>query len=234
MTRIAVVTGAAGGIGAATCEVLEGYGWEVVGLDRLPVERPNSLIVDVSEPDAVEKAFNSLARIDALVNNAALQLFKPLDATTVEDWDRLSDANLRGPFVCLRAARNRLIEARGAVVNIGSVHAQATSSSVAAYAATKGGLVAFTRAAAVELAQHGVRVNAVLPGAIDTVALRQGFDRSNAAERKLIDRTPLHRIGEPREVAEAIAFLVDVERSGFITGSSLVVDGGALARLSTE
>ena len=95
-------------------------------------------------------------------------------------------------------------------------------------------LVALTRAAALELAADGVRVNAVLPGAVDTEALREGLSRRRDAEAILISRTPLGRIGRPEEVAEAILFLADADRSSFITGQSLVVDGGALAQLSTE
>ena len=114
------------------------------------------------------------------------------------------------------------------------MHARATSQSIAAYAATKGGLTAFTRAAALELGASGVRVNAILPGAIETPALRVGFPRTPGAEDVLVRRTPLRRIGTPRDVAHAVAFLVDDERAGFITGQDLVVDGGALAQLSTE
>jgi NAD(P)-dependent dehydrogenase (short-subunit alcohol dehydrogenase family) len=119
-------------------------------------------------------------------------------------------------------------------VNVASVHGLATSQSVAAYAASKGGLIALTRAAALELAAEGVRVNAVVPGAIETEALREGFSRRQNAEELLISRTPLGRIGSPRDVAEAILFLADASRSSFITGQTIVVDGGALAQLSTE
>jgi NAD(P)-dependent dehydrogenase (short-subunit alcohol dehydrogenase family) len=133
--------------------------------------------------------------------------------------------------------REQLIATRGAVVNVASVHAFATSRNIAAYAASKGGLMAFTRAAALELAPHDVRVNAVLPGAVDTPALRDGLGRSGAAtaaEANLIGRTPLQRIGRPSDIAHAILFLADHQRSSFITGQGLVVDGGALTRLGTE
>jgi NAD(P)-dependent dehydrogenase (short-subunit alcohol dehydrogenase family) len=161
-------------------------------------------------------------------------MFKSTKQLSVEDWDDVARVNLRGAFVCLKAVRARLIESRGAVVNVASVHASATSDATAAYAASKGGLVAFTRAAALELGPEGVRVNTVSPGAIDTAALRAGLDRTPDSESTLVARTPLLRIGEPSDVAEAIAFLLDHDRSGFITGQELVVDGGALARLGTE
>ena len=234
MKPVVVVTGAAGGIGSATCDLLESYGWEVVAVDRLSVDRPGALMVDIADADAVTAALSALPRVDALVNNAALQLYKSLLDTTVEEWDAVAAVNIRGAFVCLKAVHRQLQETRGSVVNVGSVHASATSHSIAAYAATKGGLSAFTRAAAIEMAPLGIRVNAVLPGATDTPALREGFSREADAERTLVEQTPLKRIGDPRDVAQAIAFLIDQDRSSFITGQEFVVDGGALARLSTE
>jgi NAD(P)-dependent dehydrogenase (short-subunit alcohol dehydrogenase family) len=234
VSPVVVVTGAAGGIGSATCDLLEGYGWDVIAVDRLALDRRNALQVDIADADAVTAALSALSRVDALVNNAALQLYKSLLETTVEEWDAVAAVNIRGAFVCLKAVHRQLAQARGSVVNVGSVHASATSHSIAAYAATKGGLSAFTRAAAIEMAPLGVRVNTVLPGAVDTPALRDGFSRNADAEQTLIDRTPLKCIGDPRDIAQAIAFLIDRERSQFITGQDLVVDGGALARLSTE
>ena len=229
-----MVTGAAGGIGVATCDLLENYGWDVIAVDRLPTERPGALQLDIADADAVATALSALPRVDALVNNAALQLYKSLLETTVEEWDAVAAVNIRGAFVCLKAVHSQLAAAKGSVVNVSSVHASATSHSIAAYAATKGGLSAFTRAAAIEMAPFGVRVNAVLPGAIDTLALRAGFSRKAEAEQALIDRTPLKCIGHPGDVAQVIAFLVDQKRAAFITGQDFAVDGGALARLSTE
>ena len=234
MDRAALVTGAAGGIGSATCDVLEGYGWEVVGVDRRPVDRPGALRIDLADAPAITSALEALPRVDALVNNAATQLYKPLLETTVAEWDEIARVNIRAAFVCLKAVHGHLGRTRGAVVNVSSVHARATSASIAAYAATKGGLAAFTRAAAIEMAPLGIRVNCVLPGAVDTPALREGLARRDGSERTLVERTPLRRIGAPRDVAEAIAFLLDRDRSGFVTGHELAVDGGALARLSTE
>jgi NAD(P)-dependent dehydrogenase (short-subunit alcohol dehydrogenase family) len=140
----------------------------------------------------------------------------------------------------MQAAHEALQVSRGAVVNVASVHAIATSVGAAPYAASKAAIVALTRAAALEWAPE-VRVNAVLPGAIDTPMLRQGVQRwaisSDAVEPAIVElgaRIPLGRIGRPDEVAQAILFLADSDRSSFITGQTLVADGGALTRLSTE
>jgi NAD(P)-dependent dehydrogenase (short-subunit alcohol dehydrogenase family) len=233
MRRVAVVTGAAGAIGSATCELLDRHGWEIVGVDLRPTGLPNEITLDLADHGAVMARLGAIERVDALVNNAALQLFKPLADTTVEEWDAVVAVNLRGAFVSLKAVQPQLTAAAGAVVNVGSVHALATSRSISAYAASKGGLAAFTRAAALELAP-AVRVNAVVPGAVESPALREGFSRRDGAERELVERTPLGRVGEPGDIAEAVAFLIDAERSAFVTGQQIVVDGGALARLSTE
>jgi glucose 1-dehydrogenase len=232
--RTVVVTGAMGGIGAAVCDHLESVGWAVVGLDRLPSVRRGALTVDMGDQAAIAEALCALPVVDALVNNAALQLFKPLADTGTDEWDELQRVNLRAPWLCLKSLLPQLTASRGAVVNVASVHAFATSLSIGAYATTKGGLVAFTRAAALEFAERGIRVNAVVPGAIDTPALRAGFARRADAEAGLIAQTPLRRLGSPRDVAALVAFLIDSSQSGFITGASISVDGGVLAKLSSE
>jgi glucose 1-dehydrogenase len=232
--RTVVVTGALGGIGTAVCEHLAELGWNVIGTDRLASDRPGALQLDISDGPAIERVLGALPRVDGLVNNAAIQLYQPLVDTDSEAWDEVHRVNLRAPWLCVKALHRQLAAGRGAVVNIASVHAVATSLSIGAYATMKGGLAAFTRAAALELAEHGVRVNSVLPGAIETPALRAGLGRTADAEQGLIARTPLHRIGSPREVATVVAFLLDGDQSGFITGAAIPVDGGVLARLSSE
>jgi NAD(P)-dependent dehydrogenase (short-subunit alcohol dehydrogenase family) len=242
------VTGVAGGIGLATARRLSASGYRVFGLDQSAapegVELAGYAIIDLGQhealPVAVERLLEGVEALELLVNNAALQLCAPLEATSVEELRAVLDVNLVAPFALTQHCLARLERARGAVVNVASVHALATSRHIAAYAASKGGLVALTRALALELAGRGVRVNAVLPGAIDTPMLAAGLERAagagDAAARLAAfgARHPVGRVGSPDEIASAIEYLADPARASYITGATLVVDGGVTARLSTE
>lgn len=249
MRRIAVITGAAGGIGRATVEAFAQAGWTTIAVDRQEAGGyPDGVEfrqVDVADPPAVADLFGWLGThapsLDALVNNAAIQICKPLVETTIEDWDTVMASNLRSVFVTAREAYPLLKAARGAIVNVSSVHAVATSPQMAAYAASKGGLMALTRAMALEFARDGIRVNAILPGAVDTPMLHAGLMRGHvrgaSLEERMQDlarRTVMGRIGKPEEIARIILFLADSAQSSFMTGQSIIVDGGATARLSTE
>jgi NAD(P)-dependent dehydrogenase (short-subunit alcohol dehydrogenase family) len=249
MAPRALITGAAGGVGQATVEAFVGHGWQVVGVDRddssSAPKGAQLWKTDLSKANAVEEIIQRLRHtgdtLDALVNNAAIQLVKPIPDTTLEEWDAVHQINLRAIFSLSRSALPLLLAARGAIVNVSSVHALATSANLAAYASSKGALLALTRAMALEFGPAGVRVNAVLPGAVDTRMLREGLARDQfgpgSVEQKVEAmgaRTALGRIGRPAEIANAILFLADHDRSSYITGQALVVDGGALARLSTE
>ncbi len=250
MKRLALITGAARGIGAATTELFAADGWEVVAVDKIEkAEVPQGASywrVDLADPADVEDMFDRLTsnttRLDALINNAAIQLNKPMLETTNEEWERVQAINVQAIFAGSKLAHPLLREAGGAIVNVSSVHALATSVNVAAYAASKGSVLALTRAMALEFAAGGVRVNAVMPGAIETEMLRAGLDRSHrlpgaspeAKLKALGARIALGRVGRPEEIARTILFLADSDQSSYITGAALVVDGGALARLSTE
>lgn len=248
MTRVAVVTGSTYGIGRATAARFSEAGWWVVGIDRVAANAEGSLIrivADLSVPAEVERAFERIGaehgHVDALVNNAAVQLGRSLGETGADEWDELMAINVRAIFLTVRAALP-LLATPASIVNVGSVHSLATSVNVAAYAASKGAVAALTRAMAVELAPRGIRVNGVLPGAIDTAMLREGLRRGQPDTRtsddelleELARRTVLGRIGQAEEVARSIYFLSDPLWSSFVTGHLLVVDGGATARLSTE
>lgn len=246
MTRVAVITGAAGGIGCATVKLFRSMGWYVVGVDVHELDSSDrSICVDLSDANQSARAFKSImkteGRIDALVNNAASQLCKSILETTSEDWNAVIACNLSAVFYATRNAHPLLKKVAGSIVNVSSVHALATSPNISAYAASKGGVTAFTRAAALEFAADNIRVNAVLPGATQTKMLLSGLARNHLSAEgegsalvELSRRHPLKRVGQPAEIAEAIMFLADGEKSAFITGQSIVVDGGVLAKLSSE
>jgi NAD(P)-dependent dehydrogenase (short-subunit alcohol dehydrogenase family) len=249
--KTVLITGAGGGIGRATVKLFSEYGWQVIGVDRNPFGEPfpeRGLYIeeDISDGENLEGIFK-VARaytdsLHALVNNAAIQISKPMLETSVEEWDAVMASNLRSVFLGVKLAHPLMKGAGGgAIVNVSSVHAVATSMNIAAYAASKGGLLALTRAMAIEFAADNIRVNAILPGAVDTPMLRAGFNRGhvgsgNIQERleNLARKTVNGRVGRPEEIAHAIYFLADDTQSSFMTGQALIVDGGATARLSTE
>ncbi|MFH2104552.1 MAG: SDR family oxidoreductase [Chloroflexota bacterium] len=248
--KTVLITGAAGGIGWATVELFIEKGWRVIGVDRAPYsgDTPEVFFIqsDISDPKALEATFlqaNQFTdKLDALINNAALQVAKPLLDTTVDEWDAVMASNLRSVFLSAKLAYPLFRKAGGgAIVNISSVHAVQTSANISAYAASKGGLLALTRAMAIEFAPDNIRVNAILPGAVDTPMLRAGLGRGHAGDGNIQSRldnlaakTVNGRVGQPAEIAQAIYFLADETQSSFMTGQAMVVDGGATARLSTE
>jgi NAD(P)-dependent dehydrogenase (short-subunit alcohol dehydrogenase family) len=249
--RVMLITGAAGGVGRATVTFFAEAGWRVIGVDRADFgpgfpDQGLFICADISNPAELAgvyaQAHGFSACLDAVVNNAAIQISKPLLETTVEEWDLAMASNLRSVFLGTKLAHPLLKAAGGgAIVNVSSVHAVATSVNVASYAASKGGLLALTRAMAIEFAPDNIRVNAILPGAVDTPMLRSGLDRGHLSGGSMMDRlenlarkTVNGRVGKPEEIAHAIHFLADNTQSSFMTGQAMIVDGGATCRLSTE
>lgn len=249
--RFVVITGAAGGIGRAVGEYFSRKDWIVIGIDRNEIQRgfpENGFFIqaDVSVENDWQKIKGTITEktdyLDAVINNAAIQITKPIVDTSVEEWDQVINANLRSVFLSVKMLHPLLKAGNGgAIVNVSSVHAVATSKDIAAYAASKGGMLALTRALAIELAGDNIRVNTVLPGAVDTEMLRAGLNRDHAGGgsadlrlENLARKTVSGKIGTPEEIARAIYFLADNDESSFITGQPLVIDGGATARLSTE
>ena len=248
---VVLITGAGGGIGRAAIHHFAARHWRVIGVDRADFgegfpQNGRFIQADISHPESTEEIFKQArdfsSSLHALVNNAAVQVAKPLVETTVEEWDAVMASNLRSVFLFVKLAHPLMKSAGGgAIVNVSSVHAIQTSANIAAYAASKGGLLALTRAMAIEFAPDNIRVNAILPGAVDTPMLRAGLGRGHVGHGDMQERldnlarkTVNGKVGKPEEIAHAIYFLADNEQSSFMTGQALVVDGGATARLSTE
>lgn len=242
--RTVVVTGVLGGIGAAVACHFHDDGWRVLGLDRAGSNAPGCdrfLQFDLGRwrdlPDALAELVGD-DPVDALVNNAALQYVSPIGEFKDDELLELFSVNVLAAFSAVRTLTPALRRRRGAVVNISSVHARATSGGMSMYAASKAALSGLTRAAALDLASEGVRVNAVLPGAVDTPMLRRGVMGRNgdyvAGMTKLLEGTPLRSVATPQEIARLVGYLADSNVSGFVTGQEFVADGGVLARLGSE
>jgi NAD(P)-dependent dehydrogenase (short-subunit alcohol dehydrogenase family) len=238
--RTAIVTGAARGIGLAVARRFLAEGWRVALLDidgqtlksaAEEIGRPEAtlaLTADVSDPQAVASAIQQTAdrfgRLDALVNNAGVAVFKPLLATTFEEWSRVLAVNLSGPFLCTQAAAPLMAETGGgAIVNVTSISGLRASTLRVAYGTSKAGLAHLTKQQAVELAQLAIRVNAVAPGPVDTEMAKAVHSPSIRADYH--DTIPLGRYGLEDELAEVIVFLCS-DRASYVTGQVIAVDGG--------
>jgi NAD(P)-dependent dehydrogenase (short-subunit alcohol dehydrogenase family) len=238
--KVALVTGAGRGIGLATARRFRAEGWRVAILDIDPALL-DAAMADLAAPDdtlalpcdvadagavfaAVRGATSRFGRLDALVNNAGIAVFKPLLETTPEEWNRVLAVNLTGPFLTTAAAAPVMAEGGGgAVVNITSISGLRASTLRVAYGTSKAGLAHLTKQQAVELAALGIRVNAVAPGPVDTAMAKAVH--TPEIRRDYHDTIPLNRYGLESELAETIVFLCS-ERASYITGQVIAVDGG--------
>lgn len=238
--KVAIVTGAGQGIGREIALSLAKNGAKVVLIDISDkilevlkevekLEREGLAVkCDVSNVNEVEKAVKEVlgkfGRVDILVNNAGIYPFKPLTEMTEKDWDKVLNVNLKGTFLLTRAVLPKMIEQRnGKIINIASIAGSVVGyPNLTHYSASKGGMVGFTRAVALEVAQHGINVNAVSPGPILTPGTEVlGKEMYEEIRRSI----PLGRWGLPEDVANLVVFLASDE-SSFITGQNIVIDGG--------
>jgi 2-deoxy-D-gluconate 3-dehydrogenase len=232
--RVAVVTGAAQGIGRRIAEVLAGEGYALALLDRQPVAGDLSWTGDVSsEADvtAFAKAVDDrFGRVDVLVNNAGVAFITPLEDTTLDEWRRVLDVNLTGAFVVSRTAARRFVAqgSGGRVVHLASMMSFHAGINTAAYAASKGGVAQLTKAQANEWAPLGIRVNAVAPGWVET-ELTKALRDDESRYREISARIPVGRWASAADIAGAVAFLC-LPESDYVNGHVLAVDGGWLAR----
>jgi NAD(P)-dependent dehydrogenase (short-subunit alcohol dehydrogenase family) len=229
--KVALVSGAASGIGAATVERFVDEGATVVACDITPVD--GGVVCDVTDADActaaVTEALERHGRLDVLANVAGIAAGNRIEDVTPDEWRRVVDVNLTGTFLLSQAALPALRETSGAIVNMASVAGIQATPYNAAYCASKGGVILLTKSMALELATSGVRVNAVCPASVDTPFLR-GFELPEDADLQLLMRSvsPMGRLIEPAEVAAAVAYLASADAAN-INGTTLVIDGAASA-----
>ena len=241
--RSAIVTGAAGGIGAAIATRLARDGAAVVIADldgdhaaamaaKVAADSGGRVVgqaCDVGDEAQVERCFSAgverFGKVDIVVNNAGLMTFKALGDWTGDDWLKVLRVDLLGAAFFTRCAFQRMGDGGGAIVNVASVHAMMTTANVAPYAAAKAALLSLTRSTSIEGRDRKIRANAVLPGAIDTPMLWTNPNLASGAET--IDKRD---VGTPDDIAAAVAFLAS-DDARFVTGTSLAVDGGRLAHL---
>jgi len=249
--RTAVVTGAAQGVGFATAELLAHLGYHVVLTDVQPLEQPLARLAaaglsaiqgirgDVADEGFVTSLAAQVERehgaADVLVNNAGVSLICPAEETSLAQWQRVISINLQGPFLLSQQfGRQMLARRTGSIVNVASVAGLAGVIHRSAYNASKHGLIGLTRTLAAEWGGRGVRVNAVCPGWIKTEMDVKDMGSGAYTDEDIVDRVPMARFAKPGDIAAAIAYLADPERSGFVNGASLPVDGGWTADASWD
>jgi NAD(P)-dependent dehydrogenase (short-subunit alcohol dehydrogenase family) len=249
-TRVALITGATQGIGRRTAIELASRGYIVALNDVQPVDAvaaeiqatggaTYSALADVSDERAVvamvKDILDTFGRLDALVNNAGISFQRRAEETSTQDWRRVLDVNLTGPFMlCREAGRHMLARGAGSIVNVASIAGLYGVADRAAYNASKHGLIGLTRTLAAEWGGRGVRVNAVCPGWVKTEMDAADQARAGYTDADIEGRVPMGRFATPGDIAQAIAFLADPDLSGFVNGHCLTVDGGWTADASWE
>lgn len=239
---LALVTGGAQGIGYACAEALKEQGARLIladknaeGVQQAASRLGDSTIAiacDMSDPDQINRMFDSIESdhgpVEILVNNAGIANPAPFLDTTLEQFKAVIDVNLIGTFVALQRAARLMVANKiaGSIINMSSINAVVAIPAIAAYCASKGGVMQLTKSASLALAPHNIRVNAVGPGSIDT-EMMAGVNADPKAMATALSRTPLKRIGEAREIGDVVAFLAS-SKASYITGETIYVDGGRL------
>jgi dihydroanticapsin dehydrogenase len=246
--EVAIVTGGASGIGEAIARLFSKEGGKVVIAD---IKDGKSIVSEIQNnggtslylktdvrvesqvQSLVDRAVRAFGGIDIVCNSVGIELIQPVESTTEQEWNRVLDTNLRGPFfVCKHALPHMVRKGKGAIVNIASQLGIVGLEKMTAYCASKGGVILLTKSMALEYAKSGIRVNCICPGAIDTPMLEREIqlsDDKEQARRTFVNKHPIGRLGYPTEIAQAALFLAS-DRSSFVTGESLVVDGGYVAQ----
>jgi len=245
--KVIVITGGGSGIGRGTALLFareraqvavidwnESNGQETVDLMQGDKGRGLFIKADVSNSEQVQQAVQAIVerwgRIDVLFANAAVQINRPLTETSEEDWEQMMAVNLKGAFLCCKHVIPVMRKQKqGCIVICSSGHAFQTYPKYTAYAATKGGLLSFMRAAALDCAPDGIRVNCIIPGATDTPLLRYHLNLCPEDEQRILEKIPLGRFATPEDIAKGVRFLASSDAS-YITGTWLSVDGGLLAQ----
>jgi len=229
--KVALVSGAASGIGLAVSDKLEHEGAQVVRSDIHPIA--GGIVCDVRDPGscaaAVAAALADHGRLDILANVAGIGISRTIQDLDPAEWRDIIEVNLTGTFLLSQSALPALLATKGTIVNMGSVAGLRATPYNAAYCASKGGVIMLTKSMAIELAKAGVRVNAVCPASVDTPFLR-GFELPEGADMSLLTRasSPMGRMVDPEEVAAAVAYLAS-DDAATISGTTLVIDGAATA-----
>ena len=233
---VAVITGAAQGIGKQTAQLLNDLGWGLALIDLQQIETKQytnalSFVGDITDESFVNSTatatFTKFNRVDALVNNAGISNIAPALSTTAEKYRQVLEVNLVAPFMLAKAFGKFMLDAgSGSIVNVASVAGLQGVADRSAYNASKHGLIGLTRTLAVEWGARGVRVNAVCPGWVKTEMDHKDQAGGSYTDQDITDHVPMGRFASPQDIAKAIAWLCDGSQSGFVNGITLPVDGG--------